>query len=365
MDPEENNDFGSNDVAAALADIESGAAGEYDDNFADDGGEQELNGAGADAGDAPKEEIADEGSAEDSAGQAEEAAASDAEANAVEPPSDLSAEEKEAFSKLTPEAQKLLAEYSSRSQVSRSKLSNDLDGLKKQSEPLMEALKPYDQLIQQAGATPQQVVSNLMPYYKNLVTGDADTKRKTIEFLAEQFGVELGAPQKPDEQQADQGNEYVDPEIAALKKKIAELEGTVTKTSTSLEERDRAQEQQRLSEAQAKIDNFRNEKDDKGELKRPHYDKLEEPMTALMKGGLAKTLEEAYEKAARLDPEIQALSEKAKADAKRAEDAKKAAEAKKSQAANRKGDGTPGKRSEALTIKDAVLEAYDELEATA
>lgn len=342
------------DIASALADIHGGSTEGLDDD--------EFEGAGAGAGDAPTE-IADDVTADGSAGQAEGEATPDAAANAAEPPSDFTADEKEAFSKLTPEAQALVASYSNRSQVSRTTTAKELDGLKKQYGPIGDVLKPYEQLIKQAGTTADKVVGGLLPYYHRLVTGDDKTKRETIEFLAQQFGVEMGAPKQP-EQTTEQQQEFVDPDIKALKDEIARLEGLVTKTSKTIEDRDRMTEQQRLSEAQAQIDAFRNEKDEKGNLKRPHYEKLEDSMLALMQGKLAKTLEEAYVKAARLDPDIQALEEKAKADAKRAEDAKKAADAKKASAANRRGDGAPGKQAEAMDIPDAVRAAYDEISAS-
>jgi len=345
------------DVAAALADIESGAGGTAD---ADDD-----SGVGAAVSDASKE-LADDVTADGSAGQAEGDASPDAAAIAAEPPSDFTAEEKEAFSKLTPEAQALVASYSNRSQVSRTTTAKELDGLKKQYSPIGDALKPYEQLIKQAGTTAHEVVGGLLPYYHRLVTGDAQTKRDTIDYLAKQFGVELGAPQQP-EQKPDATTEYVDPDLSALEKridqKLAKLEGIVTKTSGTLEERDMAEKQRVLDSAQAEVDAFRDAKDEKGQLTNPHFEKLEQSMLALMKGGLAKTLGEAYKQASRLDPDIQALEEKAKADAKRAGDAAKAAAAKKAAASNRKGDATPGKRSEGLSITDSVREAFDEITA--
>jgi septal ring factor EnvC (AmiA/AmiB activator) len=172
----------------------------------------------------------------------------------------------------------------------------------------------------------------------------------------------LGAPQQT-EQKPDATTEYVDPEIASLKDEIKQLKGMVSKTSKTIEDRDRMTEQQHLDKAQADVDAFRDAKDEKGQLTNPHFEKLEQSMLALMKGGLAKTLGEAYKQASRLDPDIQALEEKAKADAKRASDATKAAAAKKAAASNRRGDSTPGKRSESLSITDSVREAFDEITA--
>jgi len=346
------------DVAAALADIESGAEGTAD---ADDD-----SGVGAAVSDASKE-LADDVTADGSAGQAEGEASPDAAATAAEPPSDFTAEEKEAFSKLTPEAQALVASYSNRSQVSRTTTAKELDGLRKQYGPIGDALKPYEQLIKQAGTTAHEVVGGLLPYYHRLVTGDAQTKRDTIDYLAKQFGVELGAPQQTEQKPDATNNEYVDPDLSALEKridqKLAKLEGIVTKTSGTLEERDMAEKQRVLDSAQAEVDAFRNEKDEKGQLKRPHFEKLEPVMSDLIKVGRAKTLEDAYKLASRLDDGIIAEEQKAKADAKRQEDAAKAAAAKKAAASNRKGDATPGKRSEGLSIMDSVREAFDELNA--
>jgi len=331
-------------LAATLADawdeIATGAGQE--DIAGEETGTQELE------ADASTEDLTAEGTAEGSADQADEGATSEAAVNAVEAPSDFTAEEKEQWSKLTPEAQTLLASYSNRSQVSRTTIAKELDGLKTQYGPLGDTLKQYDQHLRMLGASPNDVVSGLMPYYIRLAGGDAETKRETIEFLARQFGAELGAPQEQENQ------EYVDPEIKALRDELNELKQGQRQSQQTAE-------QQRLAAAQAEVDTFKNAKDEKGELKYPHFDKLEQSMIGLLKGGLATTKEDAYAKAAALDPEIQAAAQQAKAEAERKRQNEAAKNAKAAAALNKAGTKAPATQNGSLSVSDSVREAYDEL----
>lgn len=266
----------------------------------------------------------------------------------VEAPGDFTAEEKALFAKLGGEAKALVASYAKRSQQSRTQVAHELDGLKRQVGPVGEALAPYRQHLQMLGAVPEQVVSGLMPYYIRLAGGDGETRRATIEHLARQFGVDLAARQSENEQ------EYVDPEVAKVRAELQSLKAAQVQQA-------QAAQFAHLRQAQAAVDAFRSAVDEKGAPRHPHFEKLEASMRAMIQGGLAKTLDDAYAKAAQLDPDIQAEKTRAAAEAQRRLAEKKAAEARKAAAANRKAPSAPARKNGALSARQSVEDAWDEL----
>ncbi len=90
------------------------------------------------------------------------------------------------------------------------------------------------------------------------------------------------------------------------------------------------------------IQTFQDEKDTIGNAKHPHFDKVRVAMGALMSSGQAKDLQDAYDRAVMVDPEIResifaerVKAELAKKDAENAEKAKAA----KAAGLNIKGSG--------------------------
>lgn len=266
----------------------------------------------------------------------------------VEPPSDFTAEEKEAFSKLTPEAKALLASYSNRSHQSRTKVATELDQIKKAYEPLADTLKRYDPLFNATGQRSQEVVGNLLQYYHALVAGDAGVKRNVLERIANDFQIDLTRPDNTEQ-------EFIDPEIKSLKEQNAEIMRELNSFKQNTAETS-------MSRAQEQVDAFRDAKDEKGNPRHPHFGKLEQSMISLISGGLAKSLDEAYAKAKMLDPEITEAETKAKAEARRLADAKAASDAKRAAEANRKGANAPARKNgPPPSDKELVTETYDEL----
>lgn len=263
-------------------------------------------------------------------------------------PGDLTADEAAAWAKLTPEAQKLLASYALRSQQSRTGVATELDGLKKRYEPVGKSLERYQSLLEQLGATPDQVISGLMPYYAALATGAPEQKRQALDTLARHFGVDLAPPKQTE------ADEYVDPEIAQLRKEISELKRLSTGTVQTFEQMQRAQ-------VNSVIENFKAAKDEKGSPKHPYFERVESRMEQLIRGGAAVGLDDAYALAIRLDEGIQKeLAAKVEQD-KRLADLRKAKEAEKAKSVNKKGATAPARKAGKMSILDSIEEAYDEL----
>lgn len=259
-------------------------------------------------------------------------------------PGDFTAEEQAAFASLAPEAQSLVAAYAARSQASRSGLANELDGMRRQFGAIGETLNQYAPYMQMLGASPDEVVAGLMPYYLRLAGGDADTRRETIDFLARQFGVDGNT----------HADKNADPQAQALKMEM-----------NAMKQHQAAAQQaayvQQLGAAEQQVDAFLNARDENGALRFPDFDRLEDAMLGLMQGGLAQDLDDAYAKAAALDPDLQAaaISGRTAAARRRASDAARAA--KRAASVNRRGRNAPAAQRLALTIDDSINEAWDEL----
>ena len=157
-------------------------------------------------------------------------------------------------------------------------------------------IQPYMQELSAAGVQPAQ-------YFENLHNANEYLRKDpeaALQWLAQSSGVDLVA--LADKIYAAQGGEAApgapgaDPLVAQLQQQIAGLEqklGGVTKFQhDSMEQQRQAQFNSRLAE----IEDFAKDK--------PQFDALEGTMVNLMRGGQAKTLQEAYEQAQWLHPEV-------------------------------------------------------------
>lgn len=165
-------------------------------------------------------------------------------------------------------------------------------------------VQPYEAEIRQAGATPEQAVSELFKTHKMLMTADPQTKLQKFHQLARQYGVDLSQRPQP-----------IDENYRSLQNEIQSLK---SERQRELEERQRAIEARLTSE----IDAFAESHE--------HFEDVRGPMTALLQSGEAHDLETAYEMAVWARPDLRAsMLEQQRAEAdKKARDAAAAAKAK-------------------------------------
>ncbi len=166
-----------------------------------------------------------------------------------------------------------------------------------------EALKPFQARLQQVNAPPQEYIRRLATADQMLATDPV----QGIQEVARLYGIDLrqiltGQP---------------DPS-SALTRKISELE-------SRLADREKADEQARLSDAEQRIEQFKKD--------RPYFDDATDMMDKFIRSGAAKGLEDAYDMAINAHPDIRA---KRDADAKKAADKKAADEAAERQAKDAK-----------------------------
>jgi hypothetical protein len=151
-----------------------------------------------------------------------------------------------------------------------------------------EVLTPYQADIQAAGINPVEMFQNFAANHWILSKGTPEQKLTVVKNLISHYGIDVNALAGEATDQP-----YVDPEIKALRDKIAELENGV------LQQRRQA-EQARMAEVTKLVQAFASDP------KNIHFPVVEAEMARLIQAGLANTLEEAYEKAVYANPQTRA-----------------------------------------------------------
>lgn len=246
------------------------------------------------------------------------------------------------------EARKLVLEMSKDMEAAHTKRSQEVAEERRQIDSALEPLKP---VLEQHGLDSVSGVRELTKFYQDLqpyVKGLQQNPKETIQMLARQYGVEL------DGLEAD---EYIDPDVKALKDEIAQLKGFIGQQT-------QAQQQAEMQTYQQKVQEFANAKDESGEPKHPHFETVKKEMSRLLAGGLAASLEDAYERAVYLKPELREQLTQQQISAKLAEERKKQQEeVEKAKKAQRRLSGNgPAKKtpSKAASIDEAFNAAWEE-----
>lgn len=218
------------------------------------------------------------------------------------------------------------------------------------------ALDNFVSKIKPFGVDSPEKLLPMVEYYSRVEADYQKNPMAVIEFLASQKGIDLKkhySGQQQVQQPAD--DEWVDPRTAQLEKTVEELKA----------ERQRelqAREQEIKNAVNKEITEFSQTKDDSGNLKFPHFERLRGEMSLLLNAGKAQTMEDAYNLAMRLDPELyqQQLEQKIKAE-REAEEAARREEVKKATTAGRHLSGTGAARAapKIRTLDDALSVALN------
>jgi hypothetical protein len=192
------------------------------------------------------------------------------------------------------------------------------------ADQMQQAMQPYENTIRGLGVEPAQAVQALMQADHVLRTAAPDQKRTYIIQLAQQYGITLD------------GSEYyppaggpVDPMIYNLQNELNNVRGEIVGYKQQQEE---AQNQTLMSE----INNFSQTAE--------YFEDARPTMIQLLQSGVATTLEDAYEKAIRLNDDLfeqSQQSRQAEAETERKSAANRAAKAAKVAAVSVRSS-TPG-----------------------
>lgn len=212
------------------------------------------------------------------------------------------------------------------------------------ADKMQKVIQPYEQTIRGLGLEPEIAVEALMRADYTLRTAPVEQKRAYLAQLASQYGINLGDID-PYSQPGP-----VDPAVYQLQNELNNIRGEVVGWKQQ-------QEQAQNQALQAEINDFAQTAD--------HFEAVRPTMISLLQSGVATTLDEAYEKAIRLDDNVyseiqkglQAQNDVAKRDA-----ANKAAKAAKAAAVSVRSS-TPGGQptAKAQDRRSMLFEQFDNM----
>lgn len=193
------------------------------------------------------------------------------------------------------------------------------------ADAMNQAIEPYRETIRGLGIPEHEAVAALMKAdYTLRTTADPAARAAYFQQLAQAYGVNLGGSQN-----APQAAQGIDPVVWQLQNELNKVRGEVMGWK----------QQQEMVENQAllgEIESF--------SQKAEHFEDARPTMIQLLQSGMAQTLDEAYEKAIRLDSalfERVNSARQAEAQAKAAQDANRAAKVARAAAVSVRS-ATPG-----------------------
>lgn len=194
---------------------------------------------------------------------------------------------------------------------------------------LQELLAPFSAGIQQAGVDPLVYVGNLLNLDASLSQGTPEQRFDLINRVAQAYGVDLyeafGA-QRP----------YVDPQVANLQRELQSLQ-------SQMQSRQQVESRQQRAQAEQAVNTFASDPAN------VYFDEVAPEMLQLINATPGITLQQAYDKACRLNDgvwaKIQAAEAQKKAEAAASKAAQHAAQARKAASVtvpstSRRGSGT-------------------------
>ena len=212
------------------------------------------------------------------------------------------------------------------------------------ADQMQEAVQPYLQTIQGLGIDAPRAVKALMEADHALRFSTPDQKLQLFNRLAQQYGVNLGQLQGLPQQTV------VDPMVYTLQNELNSVRGEVNNWKQQ-------QEQAQNSALLGEINQF--------SQKAEHFEEARPVMIQLLQSGVATDLQDAYEKAIRLDPnlfEAAQQSKQAEAEAAKRAAATKAVKSARAAAVSVKSS-TPGAvtTTKAQDRRSLLAEQFDSM----
>lgn len=207
------------------------------------------------------------------------------------------------------------------------------------------AIQPYMATINSLGIPADQAISALMTADHKLRYGSADEKKSYFMQLAKNYGVDLQDSQNNSQQE----NEYVDPNILSLKKQISDLNSYVSNQQLMSER----QYQDQLNSEILKFSS---------DPKNSHFETVKNHMAALLQAGQAKDLSDAYDQAVFANPTTRAIMLQQQIAAQKEEAAKAAKAAKEAASINMKARTPMQTTQKIVSMDDTIRETLRRLQ---
>lgn len=248
------------------------------------------------------------------------------------PPNSWRPEAKEAWATIPPAAR---AEILKREQD----IHKGLEGYRVDAEmgrSVKSVLEPYMATLQQHNIDPAAQIAGLMKAHHTLALGSPQEKSALFQQLAKDYGIALPGAGDGDEPP------YVDPAVADLRKEVQALR-------SNLSARERQETSAKQADLVTKVEAFA------ADPANIHFEEVANDMATLVQSGVAKTLEEAYDKAVWANPAVRAKEQARQAAAaeatRRQQDSEKAVKARAATGAN---VTTSARRSGATTTTGSM-----------
>lgn len=231
----------------------------------------------------------------------------------IKAPQSLKGELKEKFGELPPEWQGEIDRLE-REAVKKIQSTSQMANF---GQSIQQEFAPYEAMLRQAGATPQQALKSFLQTEYTLRTAPPAQKQAVAMNLLRHYGIELPGADAP----------QVDPNVAALYQEINNLKQERMQEAAQRTNAENTQVQSTIEQFAA-------------DPKHEYFTDVRQHMGALIDSGAAKSLDDAYEQACWANPSIRdqlIRTQQAEAEAKRKADERKAVEAKKAAAVSVRG----------------------------
>ena len=307
----------------------------------------------------------------------------DKKAAILEPPVNWKAEDKETFKKLPAEAQKVLKDIVGRQEADYTRKTQAIAALKNEYEPVDKLFDPYREQMKQKGFTPRTLIEAWANVEKRLMTEPVEVIKGLIggykvdpQKLIAALGIKA-APGAEGEQVAPDPQQQL---LETVRNIMAQEIAPIRQTVSGLTEAQRAAQEATKAAGEARVQNdinqFKEAKDDKGNLSHPHFDEVEAHMARLAQlaraeGQSIPALHDLYETAVWANTstreKLLTAREQQAEETRKTEARAKAAQAKKASSSVTGAPG-PGQASSQVRQSDKSLrehleEAADELTA--
>lgn len=239
---------------------------------------------------------------------------------------------------LTPDELKLLRVEAERRESDFHRGVSEFKSHSERAKAYDNAIAPYQQHLQRMGIDAPTAINALMKADVTLRTGDPATKAQYFAQLAREYGIDLSQVQNP---------QPVDPQTQFLTQQLNELRQQQQLWQNQVQQQEQMRVQQELQQF-ATAD-------------KKHFDAVRNDMADLLETGKAKDLQEAYDMAVWMRPDVrQTLIEQQLADAQRRALEQAQTQRAKSASVGVKGSSPIGAGSQPVTgsLRDVIAAQF-------
>lgn len=251
----------------------------------------------------------------------------------IKPPSSWKPEAKAAYIKaergetLTPQEIKILTAEANRRESDFLVGIGEFKTHAQKARAFEQALAPYQQTIQQMGMDGPTAAARMLQVEHTLRYADPATKAAMLQKIAQDYGIDMGMAQQLPQQ---------DPQTQYLMQQLNELRQTQQMWQNSIQEQERAKANHELTQF-ASSD-------------KPHFEAVRNDMADLLESGKAQSLEQAYEMAIWMRPDVrQTLIEQQQIEAQKKYEEQQRAHRAKTASVSVKGSSPSSSGSQPVT----------------